>query len=175
MRDTDLYPRNEDGVPLAVFTSRVRPDEGAEVVIFDFVLISSKRALAAMIREGLGGSLDAEIPPSLLSILSLHPVFVQFAPALGFDLGECVLDMRVDLIIVRGQFQGAWWDEGQKVPVGLCLLDGFHGESVRGMVMKRWSNAGVDRDRIERDEDSKLKERGEKRGRPSALSCLKTH
>lgn len=94
----------EDGRVFLIFHLGARPQNGAEIVIVDRLLIGHH-----------------EFPPPLLASLTLHLVLVDRDG--GVEVGEILLQMLVDVVIVFGQAQGRALDLGQDRPVCFEMLD----------------------------------------------------
>ena len=99
-----MVHRTEDGGVLLVFNLGTRAQDGAKVVVVDPLVVGHHK-----------------LPPPLLSGLALHLILVDGSG--GVEVGEILLQMLVDVVIVFGQAQGRALDLGQDRPVCFEMLD----------------------------------------------------
>lgn len=98
--------RTEDGGVLLIFNLRTRAQDGAKVVVVDPLVVGHH-----------------EFPPPLLSRLALHLILVDGSG--GVEVGEILLQVLVDLIVVLGQPQRRALDFAENGPVRLKVLDSW--------------------------------------------------
>ena len=104
LNSVELHAHGEDGAVLGVVCLGARTQHGAEVVVLDGLLV-----------------LVDEVAPSLLAGLALHLVLVDCSG--GIEVGELLLEVLVDLVVLLGEAQGRALDLLEDVPVCLHVLD----------------------------------------------------